>query len=207
MGSPSCCQKDLRLEQGTCTDSLSCLITKLPLYICRNSSSLKRGRNWTFPASAKIEDIEYLLLQHKKGGNQQAGLMSSDTCPLSFVACLRVLALRFLLVSWFPSLCCTESEDSSDLNSESLYQQQPVFHFPCAPPSDPTYCTLLEAWLRLGGLPTNILVLDQRRIVWISLLFWIVLLIASAHAWIRRWTQWTVWRKESMRKLTRNLAL
>ena len=25
--------------------------------------------------------------------------------------------------------------------------------------------------------------------VWISLLFWIVLLIASVHAWIRRWTQ------------------
>ena len=48
--------------------------------------SLKRGCDWTFPASAKIDDIEYLLLQSKKGGNQQAGLMSSDTCPLSFVA-------------------------------------------------------------------------------------------------------------------------
>ena len=35
--------------------------------------------------------------------------------------------------SWFPgfpSLCCTESEDSRDLNSETSYQQQPVFHFP-----------------------------------------------------------------------------
>ena len=56
--------------------------------------------------------------------------MSSDTCPLSFGACLRVLAPPFLLVSWFPSLRCTESEDSSDLDSENLYQQQPVFHFP-----------------------------------------------------------------------------
>ena len=34
------------------------------------------------------------------------------------------------LSSWIPclpSLCCTESEDSSDSNSENLYQQQPVF--------------------------------------------------------------------------------
>ena len=89
--------------------------------------SLKRGRDWTCPVSAKIEDIEYLLLQSLKGGNQQAGLMSSDTCLPSFVACLRVLAPRFLLVSWFPSLCCTDSEDSSEFNSENLYQQQPVF--------------------------------------------------------------------------------
>ena len=91
---------------------------------------LKRVRDWTFRASAKIEDIEYFFPQSKKGGNQQARLMNSDTCPLSFVACSRVLSPQFLLVSWFPSLCCTESEDSSDLNSENLYQQQPVFHFP-----------------------------------------------------------------------------
>ena len=68
----------------------------------RDGLPLKRGRDWTFPASAKIEDIEYVLLQSEKGGNQQAGLMSSDTCPPSFVACLRVLAPRLLLVSWFP---------------------------------------------------------------------------------------------------------
>ena len=50
--------------------------------------------------------------------------------PFLLIACLRVLSPRFLLVSWFPSLCCTESEDSSDFNSENLYQQQPVFLFP-----------------------------------------------------------------------------
>ena len=35
-------------------------------------------------------------------------------------------------------------------------------------------------------LPTNILVRDRRRIVWILLPFCIVLLIASVLAWIRR---------------------
>ena len=84
---------------------------------------------------------EYSLLQCKKGGHQQAGLISSDTCLLSFVACLHVLAPRFLLVSWFPSLFCTESEDSSDLNSENLYQEGTAC-VSCASPSDPTYCTL-----------------------------------------------------------------
>ena len=39
------------------------------------------------------------------------------------------------LFSWllrsprFPSMCCTESEDSIELNSENLFQLQPVFFF------------------------------------------------------------------------------
>ena len=88
-----CCQLE-RVDQ--------CLSAKAPTFgsgqtdltsstcVCWSSwmQSSKRGRDWTFPAPAKIEDVEYLLLQSKKGGNQQAGLMSSDTCPLSFVACL-----------------------------------------------------------------------------------------------------------------------
>ena len=52
--------------------------------------------------------------------------MSSDTCLLSFDCLFACPGSQFLLVSWFPSLGFTESEDSSDLNSENLYQQQPV---------------------------------------------------------------------------------
>ena len=52
--------------------------------------------------------------------------MISDTCLLSFSNCLRVLAHRFLLVSWFPSLCCAEPEDSIDekFNSVSSLRQR-----------------------------------------------------------------------------------
>ena len=46
-------------------------------------------------------------------------------CKKKKVVCLMVRKWRnlsgkveFCLVSWFPSLCCTEAEDSSDLNSE-----------------------------------------------------------------------------------------
>ena len=54
--------------------------------------------------------------------SNQDGLMSYCTC--------HTLPPAVLLSSWIlwpPSLRCTESEDSSDLNSENLYQQQPVF--------------------------------------------------------------------------------
>ena len=61
--------------------------------------------------------------------------MSSDTCLSSFVARLLVLAPRFLLVSWFPSLCCAESEDSIDdeFNSENSLQLRLyyLFSLPC----------------------------------------------------------------------------
>ena len=75
-------------------------------------------------ASAKTEDAEYHLLHSTEGGKQQAGLMSSDTCLSSFVACLRFLAPRFLLVSWFPSWCCAESEDSTDDEFNSVNSLQ-----------------------------------------------------------------------------------
>ena len=66
----------------------------------RDGLPLKRGRDWTFPASAKIEDIEYLFLQSTKGGNQQAGLMSSHFRCLFCVSWLTGF-------SWFPgSLRC-----------------------------------------------------------------------------------------------------
>ena len=42
---------------------------------------------------------------------------------------LRYLPHTSRLSSWPPSLCCTESEDSSDSNSENLYQEQLVFSF------------------------------------------------------------------------------
>ena len=49
----------------------------------------------------------------------------------SFVARLLVLAPRFLLVSWFPSLCCAESEDSIDdeFNSENSLQLRLYYFF------------------------------------------------------------------------------
>ena len=73
--------------------------------------------------------------------------MSSDTCLSSSGARFLVLAPRFLLVSWFPSLCCAESEDSIDheFNSENSLQlrlydlfQSSVF----ISHRDPMYCTL-----------------------------------------------------------------
>ena len=80
-----------------------------------------RSRDWTYPASTWTEDTEYHLLHSMQGGKQQVGLMSSDTCLSSLGARLLVLAPRFLLVSWFPSLCCAESEDSieDEFNSEN----------------------------------------------------------------------------------------
>ena len=49
---------------------------------------------------------------------------------MSYGTCHTLLPV-FLLSSWFfldrlTPFCCTESEDSSDLNSENLFQQQPV---------------------------------------------------------------------------------
>ena len=50
--------------------------------------------------------------------------MSSDTCLSSFGARLFVLTPPVPLVCRFPSLCCTESEDSIDgeFNSENKLQ-------------------------------------------------------------------------------------
>ena len=70
--------------------------------------SLHRFRDWTFPASSTIEDIEYFFLQSKKGGNQHVRLMSSDTCPFSFVPSSSFRGFLRCVVSWFPSLCCIE---------------------------------------------------------------------------------------------------
>ena len=59
-----------------------------------------------------------------------------------FPAC--VSWLRFLLVSWFPSLCCAESEDSIDEEINSL--QQRLYYLLSASVlfshRDPMYCTL-----------------------------------------------------------------
>ena len=50
--------------------------------------------------------------------------MSSDTCLSSFGVRLFVLAPPVLLVSRFPSLCCTESEDSVDSKNSSEKSSQ-----------------------------------------------------------------------------------
>ena len=57
--------------------------------------------------------------------------MSSDTCLSSFGARLLVLAPPVPLVSWFPLLCCAESEDSIDgeFNSENSLQLRLCFLF------------------------------------------------------------------------------
>ena len=54
---------------------------------------------------------------------RQDGLLSSDTCFSSFGVRLFVLVPPVHLVSRFPSLCCTESEDSIDgeFNSENSF--------------------------------------------------------------------------------------
>ena len=53
--------------------------------------SSRCGQNWSFPASVKTEDIEYLL-QHPTKEKIQAGLMCSDYLSLSFGCPLLVLA-------------------------------------------------------------------------------------------------------------------
>ena len=50
----------------------------------------------------------------------------------------------------------------------------------------PLHSNRIDCCLSLSCVERSILVREQRRIVWTSLLFWIVLLIASAHAWTRR---------------------
>ena len=57
--------------------------------------------------------------------------MNSDTCLSSFGARLFVVAPLGALVSWFPSLCCAESEDYIDgeFNSDNSLQLRLCFLF------------------------------------------------------------------------------
>ena len=72
--------------------------------------------------STKDEDIEYDLLVPKQENlvGKQEWLMSYGTCQLPLRVCVFSWfhwPARHLLVSLTSSLCCSESEDSSDLNS------------------------------------------------------------------------------------------
>ena len=81
------------------------------------------------------------------------------------------------------------------LSSDSWTDAQPLN--PCTPTVTQwktsvktTTWQLLEVWQLQEDHP-NILVRDQRMTVWTLLPSWIVPLIASAHAWIRRLTRWS----------------
>ena len=65
------------------------------------------------------------ILNQRGVESDQDGLMTYGTCHT-----LPPAVRLFSWIPWPPSLCCTESEDSSDSNSEHRHQQQPVFLFP-----------------------------------------------------------------------------
>ena len=78
------------------------------------------------PVSTKTEAEKahhHSRLKREVESNQD-GLMSYGTCH-TLPPAVRLSSW----IPWHPSLCCTETEDSSDLKSENLYQQQPVFLF------------------------------------------------------------------------------
>ena len=85
------------------------------------------GRNWSFPASVKIEDSEYLLL-HSTKEKLQAGLMCSDHLSPSFGWPLRVLAPG-VSPGFLASVALNRIRGFCDFNPVNLYQQQPVFSF------------------------------------------------------------------------------
>ena len=86
--------------------------------------------------------------------------MSSDTCLSSFGARLFVLAPPVPLVPWFPSLCCTESEDSIDGEVIlGFITATPVLPFSAFrrifSHRDPMYCTLSFNRVQVQTLPTE----------------------------------------------------
>ena len=88
-------------------------------------SSSRCGRNWSFPASAKIEDIKYLFL-HSTKEKLQAEPMCSEYLYPSFGCPLRVLAPG-VSSGLLASAVLNRIRGFRDLNSENLYQQQLVF--------------------------------------------------------------------------------
>ena len=72
----------------------------------REGLTLSFGRNWSFPASVKIEDSEYLLLPSTKDKIYRSDWCALTICFLPSVGLLRVLALRCF--SWFLGFHCVE---------------------------------------------------------------------------------------------------
>ena len=93
----------------------------------RYGLTFRCGRNWSFPASVKIEDSEYFLLHSTKDEINRPDRWALTICLLPFVALVRVLAPGFspgLLASF---IVLNRIRGLRDLNSENLYQQQLVF--------------------------------------------------------------------------------
>ena len=84
--------------------------------------------------------------------------MSSDTCLSSFGAWFVCLGSPVPLVSWFPSLCCAESEDSVEFNLENSLQLRLCFlfhHSVLFSHRDPMYCTMSFNRVEVQSLPTE----------------------------------------------------
>ena len=72
----------------------------------REGLTLRCGRNWSFPASVKIEGSEYLLLHSTKDKIYRSDWCALTICFLPSVGLLRVLALRCF--SWFLGFRCVK---------------------------------------------------------------------------------------------------